>query len=268
MIRAFAMAVVCILPLAAGVDDDWKNLYSQAQRAAAAKDLSQADLIYNKALLEASRFGKDDVRVASTLQGLGNTHRSEKKLAEAEDDLRRAVSIYTTSSGQASPEFADAQFDLAGVLMEEGKYQPALQSIDLLLTTYDRQLGPQNIKTAAALCMQGDSYRMLKKYADAESPLKQCADIRADDGGVSTPEFGEAANSLALVYQHLGRYSDADSYFTFAAKIRETSLGILSPELADTLEAHAVLLRQLGRDAEAKQKERLAAAIRAHAGKK
>jgi len=129
-------------------------------------------------------------------------------------------------------------------------------------------VGPDDVETADAICMQGDAFRLLKMYASAEAPLKRCADLRVDNNGVGTAEFGEAANSLALVYQHLGQYKEADRYFTYAAKIREIALGIMSPALADTLEAHALLLHQLGRDAEAKQKERMASAIRARTGKK
>lgn len=246
------------------MDDDWSALYSQAQHAVAVKDYARAEAIYNKALHQAELFGKDNVRVASTSQGLGIALRCEKKLSEAEDAIRRAVTIYSSSPGDASIEFAQAQFDLVGVLMDEGKYQPALDSTKRLLPIFDRNFGPDDNKTAAALCMQGDTYRMLKMYASAEGPLRRCAEIQSADGEVGTPQFGEAANSLALVYQHLGKYKDADKYFRYAAAIREHTLGLLSPELADTLEAHAALLRQLGRDAEARQKEKLAAGIRAH----
>ena len=267
-VRLALVLAVIVLPLPASVDDDWKNLYIQAQHTGATRDFAQAEALYNKALRTAELFGKTDPRVASTLQGLGTTLRSEKKPAEAEDAFRRAAEIYTLDPGVGSLVFARIHFDLAGVLMDEGKYDAALQSLKRLLPVFDELLGPHDVDSATALCMQGDSYRMLKMFSNAEPPLKRCADLRSDDGGIGTAEFGEAANSLALVYQHLGKYSAADSYFRLAGKIRELFLGITSPELADTLEAYASLLHQLGRDAEAKQKERLAAAIRARAGKK
>jgi tetratricopeptide (TPR) repeat protein len=152
--------------------------------------------------------------------------------------------------------------------MDEAKYQPALQSILLVLPIFENSLGPNDANTADALCLEGDAYRQVNLFASAEKPLKRCADLRAENGGVATPAFGEAANSLALVYQHLGEYQESDRYFRYAAKIREQTLGIQSPELAETLEAHAVLLRQLGRVDEAKQYEHMAAAIRAHAVRK
>jgi tetratricopeptide (TPR) repeat protein len=259
---SIVLAVLCAMPLWAGVDEDWKSYYGQALHAAAVKDYPKAEAAYARALHEAEVFGKDDERVASTLQGLATMLRSERKLDEAENAVRRAVTIYSVKPGEQSLEYAQVQFVLAGVLMDRGKYEPALQSIQKVLPLFEQNLGPNAAVMGDATCMQGDAYRLLRMFASAEAPLKRCAQLRNEDGGVGTAEFGEAANSLALVYQHLGKYAEADRYFTYAAKIREQSLGIQSVALAETLEAHAILLHQLGRDADAQKKERMAAAIR------
>jgi tetratricopeptide (TPR) repeat protein len=256
------------LTASATISDDWTNLCAKGQQAVLDKDYARAESIYGQALHTAEMFGKNDVRVASTERSLGVSLRGEKKLSAAEEAVQRAVSIYSVSPGTDSLEFAEAQFDLAGILMDEGKYPAALQSLNLLLAIFDKDLDPKDDKNALALCMEGDTYRMLKRYGSAETPLKRCAEIQSDNGEIDTPGFGEVANSLALVYQYLGKTTAADRYFTLAEKVREKSLGLLSPELAETLEAHAALLRQLGRAAEAKPKERMAAAIRSHAGKR
>jgi tetratricopeptide (TPR) repeat protein len=266
--HVIALTLACALPVLGGADDEWRNLYSLAVNAAAVGDYPKADAIFSRALHDAELFGKADPRVGTTVQGLASLQRSEKRLPEAEENARRAVAIFTDNRGNDSLEFGQGEFTLASILMEEGKYQPALDALRKALPLIEGNLGPSDTATADAICEEGDAFRLLKMYASAETPLKRCADMRADSNGVNTAEFGEAANSLALVYQHLGEYKDADRYFTFAAKIREITLGITSPALADTLEAHALLLHQLGRDSEAKQKERMAAAIRAHNGKK
>jgi tetratricopeptide (TPR) repeat protein len=268
---SFACAVFLLIsalfPAFAGVDDEWRSLYSQAANAAAAKDYVKAEAVYTTALRKAELFGKDDQRVAATLQGLGLALRSAKKLNEAEEAIRRAAAIYAVNPGEESIEFAQAEFDLAGVLMDEGKYQPALESTKRLLPVFDRNMSPDDNRRADAICLQGDIYRMLKMYASAENLLQRCEDIRSENGEMGSAGFGEAANSLAFVYQRLGKLSDADRYFTYAEKIREKSSGLVSRELAETLDGHAALLRQMGREAEAKQKEKLAATIRAHAAR-
>jgi hypothetical protein len=92
--------------------------------------------------------------------------------------------------------------------------------------------------------------------------LKQCASIREKDGGILSPDFGEAENSLALVLQKEGKYALADGAFRLAEKIRERSQGVTSPALADTLEAHAEMLKEMGRDLDAEKNMKMANAIR------
>jgi tetratricopeptide (TPR) repeat protein len=262
------LTIVCALPVLAGVDDEWRNFYSLAVNAATIKEYAKADAIFSRALRDAELFGKADQRVATTLEGLANLQRAEKHLPGAEESARRAVAIFLSGPGDGSIEFGQGEFTLAGILMDEGKYQPALEAVQKALPLIEANLGPDATATADAICVEGDAVRLLKRYASAEPALKRCADLRADDNGVNTAEFGDAANSLALVYQYTGQYKEAERYFNYAAKIREITMGITSPALADTLEAYAALLHQLGRDGEAKPKERMAAAIRARTGKK
>jgi tetratricopeptide (TPR) repeat protein len=264
----FALALAWVLPLLRAADDQWQNLSSLAVNATTFGDFGKADAIFARALHDAELFGKEGPRAATVLQAMAVLRRKEKRLPEAEESARHAVTIFGNNPGDQSMEFAQAQVTLSGVLLDEAKYQPALDAVNRALPIIQANSSINDVNLSDAICLQGNVYRLLKTYASAETPLKRCADMRADNNGVNTPEFGEAANSLALVYQHRGEYKEADRYFTYAAKIREVSLGIMSPALADTLEAHALLLRQLGRDAEAKDKEHMAATIRAHLGKK
>ena len=262
------LTLVAAIPLTAGVEDDYNDAFNQARAAEVQKDYATAEKLYRRALTDAELFGKDDPRVATTAQFLAGVLSKQKRYTEAEDLLTRATQIFSTNPGSGTVDFGRANFDLAGVLMAEGKYDAAVQPLAKALPIFNNLLDPKDSNIADALCLQGDAFRMLKRYGSAESPLKRCADLRSEDGGVNTVEFGDAANSLALVYEHIGKLPQADTYFKFAAKIRENTLGILSPELADTLEAHAALLRQMGRTAEAVQKEKLAATIRARNAKK
>ena len=123
------LTIVCVLPVWAGLDDDWRNLYSLASNAVALKDYPKADALYSKALQDAELFGKADLRVATTLRGQASLQHSEKRLTEAEDTARRALGILITNPGQDSIEYGQGQFTLAGILLDEGKYQPALDAI-------------------------------------------------------------------------------------------------------------------------------------------
>jgi tetratricopeptide (TPR) repeat protein len=146
--------------------------------------------------------------------------------------------------------------------MVEEKAVVALPFLQKGLAGFKAQFGDTGLKTGDTLCLIGDSYRLQRAWHEAEAPLKQCAGIREENAGLLSPEFGEAENSLALVYLKEGKYALADTAFKLAEKNRERALGITSPLFADTLEAHASMLRAMGRDAEAAKNETMANAIR------
>src|ERR1019366_3114823 len=189
-------------------------------------------------------------------------YKAEKKYPDAESSFRRAQGILEKAYGAESIDAGNVSYNIASVLMEEGKQPGALPYLQRTLFIYQKQFGNQSLKTASVLCMTGDAYRSIKSWPEAESPLRQCAQIREAMNGILNADLGEAANSLALVYKAEGKYLLADGQFKLAERIRERSLGIMSPAFADTLEAHAALLKELGRDKEAEKDAALAAAIR------
>ena len=153
-------------------------------------------------------------------------------------------------------------FNIANVMFDQGHQSAALPFIRKGLPIYETLLGPDNLKTAAMLCMMGDIYRLEKDFQAAEGPLRRCADIRESQKGIQSPELAEAMHSLALTYVGEGKYGLADARFTLAEKIRENTLGITSPLLAQTMEDHVALLKNMGRDKDAERLAIIASAIR------
>ena len=244
-------------------EEEWKSLVMQGLYAAGANDFSGAERIFVRALHEAEHFGADDARVGTTLNSLGLVYRSRKKSGDAEIAFRRALAILDKAYGSGSIDVANVSFNLAAALTDQGKQPAAVPFLQKSLLAYGRQLGGCSLKTAAVLCMLGDSYRTMMLFEEAEEPLKRCASIRESEGGLlNSPDLGDALNSLALVYQKEGKYALADPVFKLTETIRERTAGVASPALAETLEAHSAILRQMGRAREADEDAVLAAAIR------
>jgi tetratricopeptide (TPR) repeat protein len=251
------------LPAQDNVDAAWKDLINKGTELSAdAHDNAQAEQIFLKALHEAEHFGASDIRVGATHNRLGMVYREEKKYQDAENSFRKALAIFEDLYGADSLDVANINYNIGNILLMQGKAPAALSALKKSLDTYRRLFGDASLKTADALCGVGDSLRLVKAWQEAEAPLHQCAQIREQDGGVLSPDFGEAENSLAFVYHREGKYALSDSAFKMAEKIRERSKGITSPDLADTLEGHAALLREMGRDLEAGKDARVAESIR------
>lgn len=246
-----------------GADDTWNNLILQGTYLAVdSHDNAKAEQVFLKALHEAEHFGPTDVRVGATLNRLGMVLRDEKKYGEAEAAFQKALGIFVDIYGSDSIDVANINFNMGSLLLDQGKAGPAMPYLQKCLDSYRKQFGDTGLKTAAALCLIGDDYRLMRAWQEAEKPLKTCAAVREQDGGVVNAELGDAENSLALVYEKEGKYALADGAFKLAEKIRERTQGVWSVALAETLEAHATLLKEMGRDIDAEKDARMATAIR------
>ena len=243
-------------------DDSWRALLMQGQLALGNNRLADAEQAYLKALHEAEHFGSDDWRVGVTLDGLGQTYTGEKKYSDAETALRRSLEITGKTNGDDSVEVANVNFDLGSSLLASGRPVQAMPYARKALSSYVAKLGGTSMEAAGVYCLEGDSLRAMRNYIDAESPLRQCADIRESNGGIDSPEFADALYSLALTYAGEKKYTLAEPRFQLAEKIRENRLGLTSPILAQTLEEHAAMLKTMGRDKEAERLLVLSSAIR------
>lgn len=249
--------------LAAQAQDEalWERDVSDALGGAKAQNYAASEQAFLKALREAEKFGTNDVRVGSTLNSLGLVYRAEKKYSEAEAAYRRALGIMQAAYGD-NLDVANLNFNIANVMFDEGKQTETLPNLGKALPIYQRLLGSNSMKTAAVLCMQGDVYRLMKRYPDAEADLRKCADIREKDAGLESNDLADAQYSLALTLMGEGKYFAAEPRLKLVEQIREKTLGITSPLLAQTMEDRATALKELGRDKEAEKLIEIATAIR------
>jgi tetratricopeptide (TPR) repeat protein len=234
----------------------------QALHAAGVKDYPKAEQFFLKAVQEAGRFGPDDPRLGTTLNSLGLVYRAEKKYGDAESAYRRALVIMQTAYGD-SIDVGNVNFNIAGVMFDQGHQIEAFPNLRRTLAIYERLLGADSVKTAAVLCMEGETYRLMKRFPESETALRRCADIRETNGGlIENAGLADALHSLALTLIDEGKFSAAEPRLRIAEKIREKTLGITSPLLAQTMEDHASVLRELGREKEAEGLIAISAAIR------
>ena len=239
----------------------WEHEVADALRAAQTQNYAAAEQGLMKALHDAERLGANDVSVGSTLNSLGLVYRADRKYGEAEAAYRRALRIMEAAYGD-SLDVANINFNIANVLFDQGKQAEALPDLRTSLRIYAKLLGAYSLKTAAALCMEGDAYRTMKRYPDAEIDFRSCAEIREKDAGIDSSEVADAQYGLALTLMGEGKYSAAEPRLKLAEAIREKNLGITSPLLAQTMEDHARVLKELGRQKEADRLSEVAAAIR------
>jgi len=262
-----ANALLAILLSAAGghaqpLEENWKSLFMKGVHWAGVKNYPRAEQSLLDALHEAEDFGPADARLGSTLNTLGLVYMAENKLKDAEAAYRRSLAILSQAYGQGSIDVANVNFNIAQALSGQGRQTDAMPYIRKALGNYERLLGGASLKTASALCMEGDAYRAAKNFAASEGPLRRCADIREAKGGIQNTLLADALYSLASSYAAEGKYDLAEPEFKLTEKIRESTLGLTSPLLAQTMEEHAALLKSMGRSQDAEKLMVLSSAIR------
>jgi tetratricopeptide (TPR) repeat protein len=256
------LALLTACPPANAQDEKlWKQYMMDAMKSAGDHDYPKSEQAFVKALHQSENFGPSDMRIGSTLNSLGLVYRAEKKYSDAEGAYRRALVIMQAAYGE-SVDVGNINFNIAGVMFDEGRQTDALPYLQKALAIYQRLLGDSSLKTAATLCMEGDAFRLTKRYTEAEAALRKCADIREMDSGLESNDLADALYSLAQTLALEGKLTAADARFGLVEKIREKTLGITDPLLAQTLEDHASVLKALGRDREAGNLTEMAAAIR------
>jgi tetratricopeptide (TPR) repeat protein len=257
-----AVAALAVAPDASAQDTQtWLTLMSQALDALNTNSYPAAEQIYREAVRETGNFRPNDPRRGSTLNSLGLVLRAEKKYTEAEAAFRKALPIMQVAYGDGL-DAAHVNLNLAETLHAEGRPAEALPGVRAALATYKRLLPPNSPAIASALCLEGDSYRLLKQFTDAEALLRRCSDLREGASGIDSDEFAEAQYALAQTFVAEGKYSDAEPRLRLVEKIREKNHGITSPELAQAMEERVTVLKHLGRDKEAARLSTIAAAIR------
>jgi tetratricopeptide (TPR) repeat protein len=266
----FLRVVVLMLTLTAIVfaavspGSQWRALIVAAVRAGMASNLPKAEELFQQAVQVTSQFPPGDPRIGTTYNSLGLIYREEKKYPEAEKAFDKALELLEKVYGPDSLDAGNVNFNISSVQLAMGHYDAALPYILKTRSVYQKLLGEDSLKTANCLCMLGEAYRNMKRFTEAEIPLKTCADAREVAGGVQNAELADALYNLGLVYEHEGKFALADPTLKLAEKIRELTIGVTSPEFAEALEAHAALLKQMGRDKESERDDTMAAAIRRH----
>ena len=110
-------------------------------------------------------------------------------------------------------------------IYKEGKYKEALPYAEKALDFCERNLGPENPKTATSLDNLVHIYYYTGAYEKAEPLLLRILAIREKTLGQEHTGTALSLNNLAYYYYHKGDYDKAEPLFQRALKIYEKTIG-------------------------------------------
>lgn len=144
--------------------------------------------------------------------------------AKAEGELRTAWSIRLAHLGEDHPDTAHTEYELAGILHAQDKYDEAESLYSSALETRKRRFGERSIPVAQVL---NDWAWLLKdrgRYEQAEPLYRQALELRRELLGERHPEVAETLNDLGHVYYTLHDAGSAEEFFREALAIRQDPL--------------------------------------------
>lgn len=268
--RGLGLAVVLAVcsATAFGQGTSAEQQIQAGQKAAAQGQHVEAARLFALAVQEAEKSGKEDERLAASLTGLGLAYSAQRKFAEAEPVLQRAVAVKEHLLGPAHPDFARALLDLGALYRMKSEHAKAEPPIRRAVGILEKALGPEHPEVAGNLTNLGGRLRDQGKFAEAEPLLKRALAIREKILRPDNPDVVRSMLGLANLYADQKKYAEAEPLLQRCVTVLDSikAYGSGYPNLPDTLRLYAELLRNTGRAGEAEKMEARAGALRPASG--
>jgi tetratricopeptide (TPR) repeat protein len=152
--------------------------------------------------------------------------------AEAIPMARETVALTQQVYGPDHPLVQDRRFHLAGVLVQAGQVDEA---IDILTDVRRRLLAISGTETAISARManqMGMAYDLAKRYPESLAALQIALDYSVKTQGETSELSLGTLNNIASTLNHMGRSKDA---IPLARKVLDLQSRLTGPDHADTL---------------------------------
>ncbi len=186
-------------------------------------------------------------------------------LLQHQQGFQRANEVLAQTRGQSSSPYpAEVQHwqQQAKALMEQGRYQEAVQFQEKVLAWTEQHLRHDQAYTATSLNNLAELYLNQGAYAKAEPLYIRALAICEKALGPDHPDTAQSLNNLAALYYSQGAYAKAEPLYVQALAIWEKALGPDHPDTATSLNNLAELYGSQGAYAKAEPLYLRALAIR------
>lgn len=154
---------------------------------------------------------------------------------------RAATEQRKKTSPKEREQYALLLEDLALLNLRLGNRQRAKGELDSAFLFFNTEEKQRSKEYASLLLSRGRYHQLMGEFPQAESFLRQGADLTKKNFGEASVDYALAINALALLYQTMGNYSEAEPLFRSALAIRERQQGKLNTEYSTVLQNLASL---------------------------
>jgi tetratricopeptide (TPR) repeat protein len=224
--------------------------YERANAAYVANDFVEAERLAVEAAEQLQKNPSSqpiDIIRAYSLAGLAAQKRVQFKTAM---EYFRAAEKLTDRNADAT-QWADVQHAIGDLLIEQGAYRDAEETLRAVAEARERALGPDHADTLRSRTRLAYAQYRAGKYNDAIDGFRAIVGLEERILGAQHPDTLLARNGLAIALDNGGKPAEAEAEHRRILAIREKVLGPEHPDTLKTRNNIALSLDRQGKHAEA-----------------
>ena len=152
---------------------DWDRLIHQADAQVKAGDYDQALTLYRDALRVAEPFGPGDLRLAATLDFLGNVYAILGSWSQSEHEFRRALPMIESITGRESVTYGLLMLDMGNMFGNSNRFDRAEPPLHEAFVVLTKVLPPNDPRVAIVRASYAAALVYRKRYGEAEALVQQ-----------------------------------------------------------------------------------------------
>ncbi|HEY9731302.1 MAG TPA: tetratricopeptide repeat protein [Drouetiella sp.] len=229
-----------------------QGLLNVAEQSQLSRDLPRAESDYQKALVEAAKFGETSAEVQECEAHLATLYVLEGKLDLAEPHYKKArdIAVKLMKGGHGDPESYVLLDDLADAYQLAGASRETERCFQHCLVL--RQTIYPNHKLLPTIeVLYGAELVHVGKVAEGDKYLKQGYARSVSLTSAKSNVTGQLAFTLANVYNKLERFQEAEKYCADSESVARTGASGGVDVVANIARMHGIILTRLNRLKEA-----------------
>jgi tetratricopeptide (TPR) repeat protein len=224
--------------------------YEKANAAYVSKDYLEAERLALLAVEEAEKAGSP--KPGETIQALQLAGFSAQKRIQFKTAMEHFRVAEKLTDSQKSPSlWADVQYAIGDLLIEQGAYREAEDVLGAVAEARERTAGAEHIDTLRSRARLAYAQYRQGKYNETIAGFREIVAVAERVFGPEHPDTLLAKNGLAIALDNGGKSAEAEAEHRRILTIREKVLGPEHPDTLRTRNNIALTLDRQGRHAEA-----------------
>lgn len=168
--------------------------------------------------------------------GLGVALAGQKRRAEAENCFRQTIAWYEQNRGTEDSKYADALNSFAALLMDQGRYREAADSLQIAVAIAEKN-SEDDVTLASKLANLAAAYTMLARSPEAGAIFRKALFLYERSLGPEHLKTAMCHYNLGHLYKSVGRFDDAEREFLLAMPVVQKQCGPRHPYVSAVRES-------------------------------